>query len=63
MPAYLYIARDKKGLNDFLVQVVGEGKDRMFVERKECCNKFIKHFDGKNGQRIKDFITRTCLGL
>lgn len=60
---YLYIAREEKELNDFLTQVVRDGKDGMVEAREECCNKFIKHFDGKNGQRIKDFIAKTYFDL
>ena len=36
--------------------MVKEGKDLMFHKRKEASEAYIKHFDGKNGWRIKEFI-------
>lgn len=29
----------------------------MHAQRAAAAKKYVKHFDGKNGQRIKDFVT------
>lgn len=51
----LYSAYSGKDMVDFF-DMVKEGKDLMFHKRKEASEAYIKHFDGKNGWRIKEFI-------
>ena len=41
---------------DFLNEVAN-GTDPKEKEREEAFGEYISYFDGKNGQRIKDFIT------
>jgi hypothetical protein len=50
-----YSAHDEKGLIDFF-EMIKAGKDEMYGMRKEASQKYVKHFDGKNGLRIKEFI-------
>lgn len=40
---------------------IKNNQDTTLELRKEACNKYIKHFDGKNGWRIKEFITEKYL--
>lgn len=41
---------------------IGDGQQDTTLElRKKACNRYIKHFDGKNGWRIKEFITEKYL--
>ena len=42
-------------LNTFL-DMVKEGKDELKESRCEAIGRFVKHFDGKNGTRIKEYI-------
>lgn len=55
-----YSAYDKSDILDF-IEIVKQDKDLMFDLRKEASKKYVKHFDGKNGQRIKDFIEEKYL--
>lgn len=59
----LYVARKREELDIFLEDVVVRKSDTMYEMRKTACNNFIKYFDGKNGKRIKDFITLKYLEL
>ena len=47
-------------LKDF-IEMVAEGKDVKASDRREMFDKYITSFDGKNGKRIKDFITEKYL--
>lgn len=41
---------------------IGDGQQDTTLElRKKACSRYIKHFDGKNGWRIKEFITEKYL--
>lgn len=40
---------------------IKDGRDTALELRKEACNRYIKHFDGRNGWRIKEFITEKYL--
>lgn len=51
----LYSAYNDKDFLYFL-EMVRKGQDPMLEQRKEICAKCVKFFDGKNGQRMKDFI-------
>lgn len=57
----LYSVRCEEELKIFLERVVNSGQDDMLEERKAGWQKFIKYFDGKNGQRIKEFIAEEYL--
>lgn len=50
-----YSAHNEKELIDFL-EMIKQNKDPMYNLRKIASEKYIKHFDGKNGLRIKKFI-------
>lgn len=54
----LYGVRDEKELDDFLEQVILGRKDRLLEKRLLAQTRYIKHFDGKNGHRIKEFIAK-----
>lgn len=54
---HLYQAHSVKDMYDFF-DMVAAGEDPMYEERKGVKEKYIKNFDGKNGQRIKDFIEK-----
>lgn len=36
--------------------MIKNGKDDMLELRRVASKRFVKHFDGKNGERIKAFI-------
>ena len=36
--------------------MVEEGRDEKQAERQKLFDKYISNFDGKNGERIKEFI-------
>lgn len=38
------------------IEMVKEEKDPNIEKRKELCKKYVTHFDGKNGERIKTII-------
>lgn len=44
-------------------ELVKSGKDNMLEARKQASQKYVKHFDGENGQRIKEFIKNKFLTL
>jgi hypothetical protein len=50
-----YSARSVNELKEFL-DMVENNKDPMYDQRKKASEKYVKHFDGKNGMRIKQFI-------
>lgn len=52
-----YSARCEKDLTDFF-DMVQEGRDPMLEQRREVSKKCVKHFDGRNGERIKNFIVQ-----
>ncbi len=54
--AKLYLAESTEQCMDFLNEVAN-GTDSKEKEREEAFGEYISYFDGKNGQRIKDFIT------
>ncbi len=55
LAARLYMAQDTDECMDFL-NMVRDGKDVKKEMREEAFAKYIGDFDGRNGQRIKDFI-------
>lgn len=55
LAARLYMAQNTDECMDFL-DMVREGKDVKKEMREEAFTKYIGDFDGRNGQRIKDFI-------
>lgn len=54
---HLYQAHSIKDMCAFF-DMVAAGKDPMYEERKKIKEKYINNFDGKNGQRIKEFIEK-----
>lgn len=50
-----YEARSDSEIQKFIYMVL-EGKDEKLLLRKQNTQKCIKNFDGKNGERIKDFL-------
>lgn len=52
-----YSVHCEKELTDFF-DMVQEGKDPMLEQRREISKRWIKHFDGRNGERIKNFIAQ-----
>jgi hypothetical protein len=52
-----YAARNGAEVTAFLDMVL-EGRDEMYEQRKLAARKNVKHFDGKNGLRIKEFIEK-----
>ncbi len=50
-----YQAHSVQEVTDFF-DMVRRGKDPMFEQRKEAARKYVKHFDGQNGQRQKEYI-------
>lgn len=51
----LYSAYSSKDIIFFL-DIIKNNQDPMLELRKKASEKYIKHFDGKNGWRIKEFI-------
>jgi hypothetical protein len=51
----LYSINNAKELDDF-VKIVVDNADPMKEKRNEVKSRYITNFDGKNGQRIKEFI-------
>lgn len=51
----LYTAYDTEELISYC-EMVKKDQDDMYDTRKAAAQKFVKHFDGKNGERIKEFI-------
>ena len=54
---HLNVADSAEGLTDFLERVRA-GEDPKAEQRRAAFAKFISHYDGQNGRRIKDFIER-----
>lgn len=52
-----YSAHNEKELIEFF-DMIRDGKDPMLEQRKEISQKYVKHFDGRNGERIKNFIVQ-----
>lgn len=50
-----YKAYSKIEVKNFL-DMFRRGEDPMYEQRKSAAENFVLHFDGKNGQRIKEFI-------
>lgn len=50
-----YTVYNEQDLIEFL-EMIKKGQDDMFDKRKHASEKYVKHFDGKNGLRIKKFI-------
>ena len=51
----IYNIYGKDDLYDFF-RMIEKGEDYLKEERKMIIEKYISHFDGKNGERIKDFV-------
>ncbi len=63
----LYSAYDRKDIVNFF-DMVKNRQDPMLELRREASKKYVKHFDGKNSFRIKEFIkdkyfekTKSCI--
>lgn len=52
----LYLAESREQCINFLNEVAN-GVDSKEREREKAFEEYISYFDGKNGQRIKDFVT------
>ncbi|MBO5032040.1 MAG: hypothetical protein J6D08_09180 [Lachnospiraceae bacterium] len=52
-----YSARNEKELLEFM-DIVRDDRDTMMELRKKALSKCVKHFDGNNGYRIKEFIKK-----
>ncbi len=52
-----YAAYSKEDLYKFF-EMIRRGEDPMYDLRKAAAEKYVKHFDGKNGLRIKEFIKK-----
>jgi hypothetical protein len=52
-----YAATNIDELLDYF-EMIRVGKDPMYDRRKEASKKYVKNFDGKNGERIKEFIEK-----
>lgn len=50
-----YVAYDSHELERFM-EMIRTGGDLMYEKRKTAASKYVKHFDGKNGWRIKEFL-------
>lgn len=50
-----YVAYDLHELERFM-EMIRTGGDLMYEKRKTAAAKYVKHFDGKNGWRIKEFL-------
>lgn len=50
-----YAAYSGKDIISF-IEMIRNNQDGMLEIRKQAFEKYIKHFDGKNGERIKEFI-------
>lgn len=57
-----YSAHNADELISFM-DIIKNDKDTMMEARKSAVQKYIKHFDGKNGYRIKTFIKQKYLEL
>jgi hypothetical protein len=57
-----YTAHNKDELVDFLNMIV-KNEDPMLELRIKAAKKFVKHFDGKNGTRIKKFVEHKYVEL
>lgn len=55
-----YSAHNKDELISF-INIIKNDKDTMMEARKSAAQKYVKHFDGKNGYRIKNFIKEKYL--
>lgn len=53
----LYQAHSCKELNQYL-DLIRASEDPMYEQRKKAKEKYVPNFDGKNGQRIKEFIEK-----
>ena len=56
----LYSAYKSKDIIDFFEMIKNE-QDPMLELRKKASKEYVKHFDGKNGWRIKEFIKEKYL--
>lgn len=57
MKEIYYSAHELQEVIDFL-EMIKAGQDTMLEKRKAASKKYIKNFDGKNGERIKNFIEK-----
>ena len=55
-----YSAYEKKDIVDF-IENIKNGNDDMYELRKQAAVRFVKHFDGNNGRRIKEFVGQKFL--
>lgn len=51
-----YLIMSREEMISFFEMVMAD-EDPNYEKRKEACRKYVTHFDGKNGQRIKEIIT------
>lgn len=57
-----YSAYDDQGIVDF-IELIKNEQDSMFELRKMASEIYVKHFDGRNGLRIKEFIKNKYLEI
>lgn len=50
-----YSVHNRRELGEFL-DMVRRGEDPMLEQRKKVSKRYVKHFDGCNGERIKEFV-------
>lgn len=54
--AHYLISSEKEMLS--FIKMIEEEKDPNANKREEVCKKYVTHFDGKNGERIKDILIK-----
>ena len=57
-----YLISSEEEMISFIEMVMSE-KDPKIEMRREICKKYVTHFDGKNGERIKDIIKEMRIDL
>lgn len=52
-----YSAYEEQDIVNF-IELIKNGQDPMYEFRRKASEKYVKHFDGRNGLRIKEFIAK-----
>lgn len=50
-----YLISSEEEMYSF-IEMIKEERDPGIIQRKKLCEKYVTHFDGKNGERIKNII-------
>ena len=50
-----YLISSEKEMISFIKMIMDE-EDTEIEKRRKLCEKYVTHFDGKNGERIKDIL-------